>query len=105
MKKKITIDHKEYEMQKMSIAEYMEYLNIVEEIDTHTRYTGKDIENMCETVCKVYGNQFTKEELMNPETGLEPADLILEFQMIDMGVAQRLTEKMETIQKNMQTAS
>lgn len=42
---------------------------------------------------------------MNPETGLDPADLILEFQMIDMGVAQRLTEKMEAIQKNMQTAS
>ena len=79
----------------------MEYLNIAEEIETHTRYTGKDIENMCEIVCKVYGNQFTKEDLMNPETGLDPADLILEFQMIDMGVAQRLTEKMEAIQKNM----
>lgn len=105
MKKKITINHKEYEMQKMSIAEYMEYLNIAEEIETHTRYTGKDIEDMCEIVCKVYGNQFTKEDLMNPETGLDPADLILEFQMIDMGVAQRLTEKMEAIQKNMQTAS
>ena len=33
MKKKITIDHKEYEMQKMSIAEYMEYLNIAEFMD------------------------------------------------------------------------
>ena len=53
-------------------------------------------------ICKAYGNQFTIEELKNPETGLDAAGLILEFQFIDMGIADELTKRMENIEKNFQ---
>lgn len=53
-------------------------------------------------ICKAYGNQFTVEELKNPETGLDAAGLILEFQFIDMGIADELTKRMENIEKNFQ---
>ena len=54
-------------------------------------------------ICKAYGDQFTVEELKNPETGLDAAGLILEFQFIDMGIADDLTKRMEKIEKNFQS--
>ena len=100
MKRRITIGNKEYEMQKMSIDAYMEYLELTEVIDTHTRYTKQDIEAMVLFVVKAYGNQFTEEELKDPETGLDAAGIILEFQFIDMGVGEELTKRLEKIEKN-----
>ena len=103
MKRKIIISNKECTMPKMSIDTYTEYLDITEQIDTHPRYTKQDIEIMAMFVCKAYGAQFTVEELKNPETGLDAAGLILEFQFIDMGIADELTKRMENIEKNFQS--
>ena len=69
MKRKIIISNKEFTMPKMSIDTYTEYLDIAEQIDAHPRYTKQDIEIMEMFVCKAYGDQFTVEELKNPETG------------------------------------
>ncbi len=102
MKRKITIGNKEFEMQKMSIDTYMDYLDLTESIDTHTRYTRQDIEAMVLFVVKAYGNQFTAEELKDPETGLDAAGIILEFQFIDMSVGEELTKRLEKIEKNFQ---
>lgn len=103
MKRKITVNHKEYEMQKMSIDTYMDYLELTEQIDTHTRYTKQDIEAMLLFICKVYDNQFTVEELKDKETGLDAAGIILEFQFIDMSVGEELTKRLEKIEKNFQS--
>ena len=82
---------------------YTEYLDIAEQIDAHPRYRKEDIEMLAMFVCKAYGDQFTVEELKNPETGLDAAGLILEFQFIDMGIADDLTKRMEKIEKNFQS--
>ncbi len=103
MKRKIIINNKEYTMPKMSIDTYMEYLDLSEKVDGKARYTREDIEAMRLFVCKAYGDQFTVEDLCNPETGLDAAGLILEFQFIDVGVANELTNRMEKIEKNFQT--
>ena len=66
-------------------------------------YTKQDIEIMAMFVCKAYGDQFTVEELKNPETGLDAAGLILEFQFIDAGIGEELTKRMEKIEKNFQS--
>ena len=95
MTKKITVNNKEYEMPKLSIDGYMDYLEIEERVDAHTRYTKKDIADMCECICSVYGNQFTVEELKD-----DPAGLIMEFQGIDIGVGNELAKRMEKIAKN-----
>lgn len=104
MQRKITIDHKEYTMGKMSIDTYGEYLDIAEKIDSKPRYSKQDLEAMGLIICKVYGNQFTYDDLKDPEKGLDPAGLIMEFQSIDMSVANELTKRMENIVKNTQTA-
>ena len=103
MKRKIIISNKEFTMPKMSIDTYTEYLDIAEQIDTHPRYTTQDIEIMEMFVCKAYGDQFTVEELKNPETGLDAAGLIFEFQFIDAGIGEELTKRMEKIEKNFQS--
>lgn len=103
MKRKIIINNKEYTMEKMSIDTYMEYLDLSEEIETHKRYTRQDMEAMVLFVCKAYGDQFTADDLKNPETGLDAAGIILEFQFIDVGIGEELTRRMEKIEKNFQS--
>lgn len=102
MKRKIIISNKEFTMPKMSIDTYTEYLELAEQFDAKRRYTPQDIEAMGLFICKAYGDQFTVEELKNTETGLDAAGLILEFQFIDMGIADELTKRMEKIEKNFQ---
>jgi len=103
MKRKIIINNKEFTQPKMTIDTYMEYLDIAEQIDGHTRYTRQDIEAMGLFICKAYGNQFTMDELKDPETGLDAAGLILEFQFIDGGVGKELEKRMQEIEKNFQS--
>lgn len=102
MKRKIIISNKEYTMPKMSIDTYMEYLELSETIDAKKRYTKQDIEVMLMFVVKAYGDQFTVEELKNPETGLDAAGIIMEFQFIDVGVAGELERRMKKIEENFQ---
>lgn len=102
MKRKIVVNHKEYEMPKVDVDTYMDYLELSEQMDGKKRYTKTDIEAMLMFIAKVYGNQFTVDELKNKETGLSAAEIILEFQFIDMGVANELTSRMEKLEKNFQ---
>ncbi len=103
MQRKIIINNTEYTMPKMSIDDYMEYLELSERIDTKTRYTKQDIEAMVMFVCKAYGDQFTVEELKDVEKGLDAAGIIMEFQFIDVGIGEELARRMEKIQKNFQS--
>lgn len=102
MQRKIIVSNKEYTMPKMSIDTYMDYLELSEQIDKKTRYTKQDIEAMTLFVCKVYGDQFTVDELKDVEKGLDAAGIIMEFQFIDVSVGEELTHRMEKIQKNFQ---
>ena len=102
MKRKITVSHKEYEMQKIDVDTYIEYLEISEKIDGKQRYSKADIEAMLLFIAKVYGNQFTVEELKDRETGVDAAGIILEFQFIEMSVAEEMERKMKKIQENFQ---
>lgn len=98
--KKTTVNNKEFELGKISVDLYEEYMDIAEKVDKKNRYTRADLEEMAEFVCKAYGDQFTVEELKDPETGLDAAGLILEFQSIDVAVGSDLTKRMEKITEN-----
>lgn len=102
MKRKIVVNHKEYEMPKVDVDTYMDYLELSEQIDGKKRYTKTDIEAMLMFIVKVYGNQFTVDELKDKETGLAAAEIILEFQFIDAEVAEEMTSHMEKLEKNFQ---
>ena len=102
MRHEIVVNLKEYAIPKIDVDTYMEYLELSEQIDGKKRYTKTDIEAMVMFIVKVYGDQFTVEELKDRETGLDAAGIILEFQFIDMGIAEEMTKRMEKIGKNFQ---
>lgn len=96
MNRKIIVNHKEFKMEKMSADTYMEYLELAEQIDAATseraskRYSRQEIEAMMLFICKAYGNQFTVDELKDAESGLDAAGIVIEFNMIDMGIAEEI---------------
>jgi TATA-binding protein-associated factor Taf7 len=100
MEQKITVNNKEYTMPKMDLDTYMEYLELEEQMDAKSRYTKTDIQAMLLFVTKAYGNQFTVDELKDPETGVDAAGLILAFQFIDAGVGNEIEKRMKKIEKN-----
>lgn len=108
MNRKIIVNHKEFKMEKMSVDTYMEYLELAEKIDTASgaraskRYSREEIEAMMLFICKAYGGQFTVEELKDKENGLDAAGVIIEFNMIDMGIADEMNTRMEKMMKNFQ---
>lgn len=101
-KHEIVINKKEYMMPKISVDDYMDYLDASETINGNTGagYKREHIQLMCEWIVKLYGNQFTIEELKDIETGLSADEIITEFMMVDMDIAGRIQEKMDKIQKN-----
>lgn len=103
MKGKIIVNHKEYTMPKMDVDTYMDYLELSEQIDGKQRYTKTDIEAMLLFIVKAYGDQFTVEELKDKETGVDAAGIVLEFQFIDMRVAEEMQKRMEKMEKNFQS--
>ena len=81
---KIVINHKEYTMPKIGADDYMDYLDASEAINggTTAGYKREHIQLMCEWIVRLYGNQFTIEDLKNVEIGLSADEIITEF-MID----------------------
>ena len=51
-------------------------------------------------ICKAYGNQFTVDELKDAESGLDAAGIVIEFNMIDMGIAEEMNKRMDKMMKN-----
>ena len=85
MKRKIIVNHK-----------------LSEKIDGKPRYTRTDIEAMVLFIAKAYGGQFTAEELKDKDTGVDAAGIVLEFQLIDMGIAEEMEKRMKEMEKNFQ---
>lgn len=99
---KIIINKKEYTMPKIGADDYMDYLDASEAINgtTATGYKREHIQMMCEWIVRLYGNQFTVEELKSTEIGLAADEIISEFMMIDIDIAQKIQKKIEKIQQN-----
>lgn len=99
---RITINHKEYTMPKVSADDYMDYLDASETINgsTNAGYKREHIQLMCEWIVRLYDNQFTIKELKDREKGLSADEIITEFMMVDMDIAGKIQKKMEDIQKN-----
>lgn len=102
MKRKIIVNNKEYTMPRMDVDTYMEYLELSEIIDGKPKYTRTDFEAMLLFIVKAYGNQFTVEELRDKDTGVDAVGIVLEFQFIEIGVAEEMEKRMEKMEKNFQ---
>lgn len=106
-KKTIIINRKEYTMPAIGIDEYLNYLDVREGImDVEGRkgmYTKQQFLDMIGCICELYGNQFTKEELMDRGTGLSVSQIILEFVSIEAVIGKEVDESIEELKKNFQS--
>lgn len=103
-KRTITVGGQEYTMPKVAPDAYMEYLETREEIFTSEEqrkmYTKAQFVKMMETICAMYGNQFTVEQLKDAETGLSVSEIIMEFAMIEAVVGGEVDKKVEKLKAN-----
>lgn len=101
-KHEIVINQKKYTMPKIGADDYMDYLDASETINgtQQSGYKREHIQLMCEWIVRLYGDQFTIEELKNPEIGLSADEIIAEFMMVDIDIAEKIQKKMEKIQEN-----
>lgn len=106
-KKTIIINRKEYVMPEIGMEEYLNYLDVREGImDNEGKkgmYTKQQFLDMIGCICELYGNQFTKEELMDREAGLSVSQIIMEFVSIEAVIGKEVDEKIEELKKNFQS--
>lgn len=105
-KRKIIVNHKEYEMPKIGVKTYRNYLAVRDQImGTEKKqglYTADQFDAMLECICEVYGNQFTVDELIDDETGLSVGAIVTEFATLDVVVGEEINAKVEKVKENFQ---
>ena len=101
MKREIIVKGKKYVMPKMSIATYLKYIEVRDSVmsteEKNGLYTSEQFTQMLESICSVYGNQFTVADLLDDNSGLSVTDAIMEFASVEMEVGkevERRTDKM-----------
>lgn len=86
LKMDLTIGGKNYELPKVSTEAYLNYLDvrepIVEKEENGRLYTRKDFYAMADALVELYGNQFTREQLLAAD-GLTPGEVIVKFSAVE----------------------
>lgn len=98
---KITVAGKTYDLPKVSTEQYLEYCDVREPIaaDGHQLYTRKDFYAMADQLVKLYGEKFTREELLGAE-GLTPGEVIVHFSMIETVLMNQVNDSIAIIKEN-----
>lgn len=103
-KKKIIINHKEFEMPKVGVKAYRNYLAVRDQVmgteEKNGLYTGEQFDMMLDCICEMYGNQFTVDDLIDSEGGLSVSEIVMEFASIDIGIANEVNAKVERAKEN-----
>lgn len=95
----ITIGGKTYELPAVSTEQYLEYCDAREPIAERQMYTRKDFYAMADQLVKLYGNQFTREELLGAD-GLKPGELIVYFSMIETVLLNQVNDAVGEMKEN-----
>nr|DAJ00173.1 MAG TPA: hypothetical protein [Caudoviricetes sp.] len=104
-KRSIIIGKKEYLMpQKMSTMTYLHYLEVRDAVmdteDKKALYTRQQFLDIMDVIIEMYGNQFTRDDMLDAETGLAPDAIIMEFATMDITVSQRTDKRVEDFKGN-----
>ena len=96
MKREIILRGKKYTMPKLDVDTYMDFLEVRDDImNTENKnglYTRAQFVKMMETIVKVYGDQFTVEDLKDKEGGL--------FSAIELGIMGEVDAQVKKIEEN-----
>ena len=96
----LEIGGKKYTMPKMSTPAYLDYCDISEELDGITYYRRQHYNKMAQGIALAYGNQFTVEDIFDAEKGLSPAEIILEFSLLEVSILREVNDRAEEYGEN-----
>lgn len=101
----ITVKGVTYQLPKVTTEQYLEYCDAREPIAQDGRlYTRKDFYTMADQLVKLYGNQFTREELLG-EDGLTPGEVIVQFSMIETVLMKQVNASVAEMKENFTTGT
>ena len=97
----ITIKGQTYQLPPVSTEQYLEYCDVREPIaaDGHQLYTRKDFYAMADQLVKLYGDKFTREELLGAD-GLTPGEVIVHFSMIETVLMNQVNDSIAVMKEN-----
>lgn len=70
------------------------FAEAIEEVRQQYDYCIADV------IIEMYGNQFTRDDMLDAETGLAPDAIIMEFATMDITVSQRTDKRVEDFKGN-----
>lgn len=96
---RITVKGQTYELPKVTTEQYLEYCDAREPIAERTLYRREDFYAMADQIVKLYGNKFTREELLGKD-GVAPGEVIVQFLMIETALMNQVNHSVEEMKKN-----
>ena len=98
---KITVAGVTYDLPKVTTEQYLEYCDVREPIaaDGHQLYTRQDFYAMADQLVKLYGDKFTREELLGAD-GLTPGEVIVHFSMIETVLMNQVNDSITVMKEN-----
>ena len=88
-----------YELPQVSTAAYLEYLDVREPIAAKEMYTRSDFYAMADSLCKLYGDKFTRDDLLG-ENGVAPGEVIVQFSAVESVLMKQVNHSIEDLKKN-----
>ena len=99
VKAEITVGGVTYELPTVSTEQYLDYCYAREPIAERQMYTRADFYAMADQLVKLYGNRFTREELLGKD-GLKPGEVIVHFSMIETVLLNQVNDSVAEMKEN-----
>lgn len=101
----VTVKGVTYTLPEVSTSQYLEYCDVRDPIaDPDRMYTRQDFYAMADQIVKLYGNQFTRADLLGPE-GLTPGEVIVQFSMIEVVLMKQVDKSIAALKENFTTGA
>lgn len=95
----ITVGGVTYQLPKVSTGQYLKYLDVREPIAKKELYTRADFYAMADSLVELYGNKFTREQLL-AEDGLTPGEVIVQFSVIESVLMKQVDKSITNLKQN-----
>ena len=95
----LTVCGQTYELPRVSTEQYLKYLDVREPIAKKDLYTRADFYNMADSLVELYGNQFTRDQLLGPD-GVTPGEVIVQFSVIESVLMKQVNTSIGALKAN-----
>lgn len=95
----IRIGQRRYLLPAISTEQHLQYCDVRDAMTEKTTYGRKDFYAMADCLVELYGNAFTRQELLGPE-GPGAGGIIVAFTMIEANLMNQVNASVEEIREN-----